>query len=372
MDVDDASSWDTVAVNLTQGIGFYEDNHPTAVRPPVYPLFLAGIYKVFGHSILAARLFQIFLSALTAVLIFALSKKIFNENISLFSGLVCAVYPPLIIYSTIIGSETLFIFLMAASLYALSAAYETGRLKDFVLTGLLLGVTNLCRSTLVFYPFFLAPLLLWVHKKISSVRGLILSFVAALLVISPWTVRNYRCFGGLMLVNVSAGQLFWSGTLKETDGRYVENAFQGYRRFDPFVKDVLVPIEWEREMFRAGMENIRADPLNFAKLTALKFFRFWFEPVGYTLTKRSHAALALVLLCGHALFVVLAFYGMSRPEKISDALLILWALFLYFTVMHNLFAPMPRFRLPIEPFLIPFALSGLVKVQSLWHPKNAV
>src|SRR3989338_5432811 len=46
----DAISYNNIAVNLVQGRGFSHDGAPTADRPPLYPFFLAAIYKTFGRE----------------------------------------------------------------------------------------------------------------------------------------------------------------------------------------------------------------------------------------------------------------------------------------------------------------------------------
>ncbi len=94
--------------------------------------------------------------------------------------------------------------------------------------------------------------------------------------------------------------------------------------------------------------------------------------MGYELTKARSAVLAKGLLAAHGAFVLLAFAGMWFSRGAGERILIILTLFLYFTVMHNLFAPMPRFRLPIEPFLIPF---GILSLQKLWEklrPRHAL
>ena len=41
----------TIAWNLTNGYGYSLNGEiPTARRPPVYPLFLAGLFYLFGKS----------------------------------------------------------------------------------------------------------------------------------------------------------------------------------------------------------------------------------------------------------------------------------------------------------------------------------
>jgi len=356
---DDGVSWDGIAVNLAEGKGFTEnDGSPTSVRPPVYPLFLAGVYKIFGHEPGAARAVQLSLGALTAVFILLIGWKVLDEKSGLWAGLLTAVYPPLIVYVTGIGSETLYAFLLVGTVLLFLLAREKDHPGLYAAAGLALGTANLCRSTLAFFPFFLIAGAFWLGERGKRLKGLVFACVLSFLVILPWTVRNYRVFGGFLLVNISAGQLFWLGTIEETGGRFVELDYPGYRQFDHLSLEK--PIEAEREHFRAGLRNIAANPLGFAKLTVVKFFRLWFEPIGYAMTKERSRAAARILLAAHAALIFLAGWGLYAGRGRAGSLLVLYALFAYFAVMHNLVAPMPRFRLPMEPFIVLFAVHALL------------
>ncbi|HOW89873.1 MAG TPA: hypothetical protein PL037_06295, partial [Elusimicrobiales bacterium] len=44
----DAMAFDSLAWNLAEN-GRYGVDGPTAVRPPAYPFFLAGVYRLAGH-----------------------------------------------------------------------------------------------------------------------------------------------------------------------------------------------------------------------------------------------------------------------------------------------------------------------------------
>ena len=361
MRVDDAGSWDSIGQSLARGDGFVEDGKPTTVRPPVYPLFLASVYKIFGHSPAAARWIQIVLSALAAVFIFWTARLLFDEKTALCAGLSLGIYPPLVVYSAIIGSETLFIFFLSLFLYILTRARMGSSIKPYILSGVTLGLTNLCRSTLSLYPLFFLALLFPLKGARKETMKILTLAAVSLAVMSPWTIRNYLNFKGFMLVNVSSGQLFWTGTILENKGRYVEDTpYEGYRRFDPFLND---PILWEREMFKAGLENIRKNPLGYAGITFYKIGVFLFEPVGYTITKHKSTFLAALLLLVHAALMILAFYGIFLTFESYERFIPFYALFLYFAMMHSIFAPMPRFRLPIEPFLILFAAVGLLRLR---------
>ena len=72
--------------------------------PPLYPYFLASIYAVLGPSLIAVRIVQIVLGALTAVLVTRLSQDLFDEPVPTISGIVVSAYGPLIFYSAAILS----------------------------------------------------------------------------------------------------------------------------------------------------------------------------------------------------------------------------------------------------------------------------
>jgi hypothetical protein len=52
-------------------------------RLPYYPLFLAGIYGIFGEDIFYVQVFQIIIGALTVLLFYLLCLEYFDKRISL-------------------------------------------------------------------------------------------------------------------------------------------------------------------------------------------------------------------------------------------------------------------------------------------------
>ena len=81
-----------------------------------YPFWLIVLYRIFGPSIIIARIFKCVFSAVTCVLIYRLSSR----NIGEFSGRMAAVFctfmPNLIIYCGLHVKETEMIFLIVAFL----------------------------------------------------------------------------------------------------------------------------------------------------------------------------------------------------------------------------------------------------------------
>ncbi|MBI4995182.1 EamA family transporter, partial [Candidatus Peregrinibacteria bacterium] len=86
---------------------------PTYFRLPVYPLFLAGVYSIFGHNYLIAKLAGAAIDSLAVVIFMFIALNVFNNPmISMITGIFLAIYPPLLVYNGIIGTEILFTFLI--------------------------------------------------------------------------------------------------------------------------------------------------------------------------------------------------------------------------------------------------------------------
>ena len=103
-----------------------------------------------------------------------------------------------------------------------------------------------------------------------------------------------------MLVNGGAGQGFWLGSQIETGGRYVPREHPSYRPLDSTLQD---PILWEKANFQAGLQNIKANPWGYLRLTARKFVPQWFEPVGGVALREKSETLYFLLLIFHAAFI---------------------------------------------------------------------
>ncbi|MBU0951926.1 MAG: glycosyltransferase family 39 protein [Elusimicrobia bacterium] len=360
---DDSASWDAVAWNVRSGNGFTEaDGNPTSVRPPIYPLFLASIFFAFGHNLLIVKIAQALINAFIIVFACLIALEIFNKKIAQITGILLCFYPPLIVYTGIIGSETLFTLLITIVIYAIIVGLKKENILVIVIAVLLTGVTNLCRSTLLFYPFFLSVgIYLLLRKKYSFLtisRSLILLIFITFIPVIPWTVRNYFTFGKLLLVNVSSGELLWAGSYLPWDGiSKTDRDADFYKLFA--VHKIKNPVVLEKNMQKEAFKNITSHPAGFLKLTVKKFFRFWFQPVGQELVSKKSKVTGYLMYFFHALWLLFAVIGFYVSKDRRIIYMPITVLFIYFTIMHNLVAPIARYRLPIEPLIMIFAACGL-------------
>ncbi|MBN1913114.1 MAG: glycosyltransferase family 39 protein, partial [Candidatus Omnitrophica bacterium] len=156
----DAQEYDELALNLLAGKGFINFNtgKPTAWRVPLYPIFLASIYSVFGHNYTAVRIVQCLLGAFLCVLIYLIAKEIFSSRVALIASLTLCFYKPYILYSYFGGpgflfSENLFTFLLAVFVYFITRSFlPKPGVSNSIIAGFLLGLMALTRPVASLLP----------------------------------------------------------------------------------------------------------------------------------------------------------------------------------------------------------------------------
>ncbi|MFZ3215780.1 MAG: glycosyltransferase family 39 protein [Candidatus Acidiferrales bacterium] len=188
---------------LGQGYGspYWQETGPTAWLTPVYPVLVAGAYRVFGihtpHAFFAMALLNILFSAGTCVPIFYIGKRLGGAGVASGAAWLWAVLPDAIIIPyQWIWDTSLSALLLATILWATLELAETQRLRDWCGYGLLWGfalMTNPALGSLL--PFFLgwAAYRAWKQGQLHVSRPALAIGIAVLCCV-PWTVRNYVVF----------------------------------------------------------------------------------------------------------------------------------------------------------------------------------
>ncbi len=228
--LDDMFQYDMLARSLASGNGYrwysqadldlvksYVDIHfiapnydprgiLTTFRAPGYPFLLAAVYAVSGLEwrFFAARLVNAFLGASLAPLTYLLGRCLFpdKEEIARFGGIALAVYPMLVIYPLALATENLFFPLVLGGLLALLRAQASGRDRDYLVAGALLGAATLTRSVIF---GFVGLAALWIWFALRQRRGALLFTAAVAALVLPWTIRNTMLEGQFTFVENSLG-----------------------------------------------------------------------------------------------------------------------------------------------------------------------
>ena len=223
MDADHIHAWEqgNVARALVAGQGFgspFASGQPSAVMPPVYPLVVAGFFRVFGvhtaRSILAVHAFDCLINALACIPILLLARRSFGDQAALWAAWAWAISPYGIYFSAAWAWSThLLLLCLCWLLYLVQELECSSRLGLWAGFGLLAGFAGLTEpSVLVLIPFLLA-LAAWRLARAGQ-RWLLPGTVASLTlatVLLPWLIRDALVFHRFIPLRDSMGLELWMG-----------------------------------------------------------------------------------------------------------------------------------------------------------------
>ncbi len=205
----DSEGYYNLAVNLIDHGSFSRRSAPPFLpdntRTPLYPLFVAGVFLVFGKSLSALATVQIIISAATAWLIFDVGRRVAGVGVAVTAALLFAFDLSGFVYAHAILTETLFTFVMLAAVAVLMRALRRSSALPFAAAGMLAGLAALCRPVALY--FFVPAIAIIVfadwHNRPQAIARSVLFLAAFGATLSPWIVRNQRTFG---VANVSGIQ----------------------------------------------------------------------------------------------------------------------------------------------------------------------
>ena len=188
----------------------------TAEHPPLYSVVLAGPALLGLDSADAFRLAGAVFGAGTIALVGLLGRRLAGERAGLIAAALAAVYPTLIAADGALMSETLYGLLTAASLLAAYRLVEAAALPKQparpaaqgslagrgVVLGALVALTALTRGeALLLLPLVLVPVL----RSPAGRRASLVALAAFLVVLTPWTARNWIVFNRPVAIATNSG-----------------------------------------------------------------------------------------------------------------------------------------------------------------------
>ncbi|HNT76583.1 MAG TPA: glycosyltransferase family 39 protein, partial [Anaerolineae bacterium] len=150
----DAEGFHLLAVNVLAGRGFaigWEPPFcPTAVRTPLYPLFLMGSYLLLGAQPAHAVLLQVLLEALTTALVIRLGRDLGGRRAGALAGLLYALNGTTQRYTGYLLSEMLLLPLIAAALLLTARALHRPTPSRVASSALFWGLALLTKPNIQF------------------------------------------------------------------------------------------------------------------------------------------------------------------------------------------------------------------------------
>lgn len=362
---------------------------PDSFRSPGYPLLIAlsfllggdiGFYPIVIYT-------QIILSVLLVPLTFYLGIRFLPLWGATAAACLVAFSPHLISMTSYLLTETLFAFIFITAIICFYHAIKRQHVFLFIFAGFLFGYAYLTNETVLFIPFLLAIIGLFTNgfrsKKIME-KQLLLKVSLFLFVFSLFP-------GGWALYNINLPHDAPKGSSRAiatlSHGAYPDFIYKDPRfKYFPYREDPMQPafgssLDNFKKIFWTRFKERPGRYLRWYLLEKPYYLWSWnilqgqgdvyVYPVITSLYKSSEIANATreSMKHLHPLILILAIAGIpllyitywrgKGAVNIPDTPIILFIICIYFTLLYTIFAPWPRYSIPLRPILYLVALWSL-------------
>jgi uncharacterized membrane protein len=358
-----------------------------ALRTPGYPAFLAGCQAVLGEHPMGVRLVQALLGTLTVWLVYRLVDEVAGPDrgpcgpagaageagshdgiARMAAGLAC-VHPYLILMSSLILSEALFVPLALAVLWGMGALWNRfGRNSapqqrggKLATAGIALGVGVAAGGAILvrpswslFVPFLVGSWLVSVSGKrerlVGAVRMAGVLTLGLVVVMGPWWIRNARIYGRFVPTAIWLGASLYDGWNPKATGAS-DMTFLAEPEIWP-----LDELTQDTELTRRALSFVRDHPRRVLELAVVKLGRFWSPWPNAPGFRSLWLVVPAALVMGPLMFLMGCGLWLRRRD------LRVWMLFAgplcYFCLLHMAFASSMRYRVPAEAPALGLAAIG--------------
>jgi len=366
----DPDEYGVLGINLLHGHGFAyaSDQGPTVYRGPLYPAFIALVLWLgnawYPDSVWIA---QCLLHGLTCLFVYLLAKRFVNRSRAIFIGLCCAVYPVLFWFAPRMWNEMLLMFFMVCLLYVTLRVFEKLTIPGSACIGVIIGLMCLAKATFLVLVIAL-PLCFLVLYPVKRLRYILTIAFTALIIVLPWTLRNYVLVKRVIPVHTGAGfnikvgnaiarsyfsdplaySVLWDKNIDQ-----IQSLTAGLSSKRP-----LRDLEEEDIYMASAIDELQSDFHLLLKRIAVNGLNFWY--IGETRLKS--AVLILLKFPIFVLSIISIIAGLKMGEKRIWIFLIV---ILAYWCAHLPFAANGRLSVPVMPLVMLLALLSWPKGDSI-------
>lgn len=369
--VSDSVMYHEFAKSISSGNGYaFPAGNLTAYWPVGTPAIYAFLYTLFGESFFVIAVFNLVVGLLTLVLMMALARLWFNEPTAYIVGILYAIWPSQIQFTTILASETIFnVFILLGLFFWYRPQSNT--LSNWIIGTIFFVAATYVRPIALLIPFILIGLSFLRGFDFKQLFGSsLVAVITMTILIAPWAARNYDLFDEFVLISTNGGPVFWMGNNPDSTGEYM-----------PLPENLEFDSETERaDYFKSeAIKHIKQEPGIFAKRLVKRFVDYYrsenigvnwnIEGIKQKGLDKTVLPLKLISSGYWVLLVLLAVYGgigLIRSEGFYNAITAtpIIALIGYNTALHTIIASGDRYHFPIIPFI------GLLAAYALFRIKN--
>lgn len=371
----DPDGYRALADNLVAHGVFGHRDVPTAYRPPLYPLLVAGCLAASADARWTIAACHLALGIFTVLLTAWLGRNWGLGRFAWLAALLVACDPILLHQSALVMTETLATCLATVALAIMTLGASSGRGRTWAAAGGCLGAAALCRPTFLAWAALVIVALACKRQTWTARPRAITPFIAALLAaLVPWAARNQLALGRPTVTTTHGGYTLLLGNnegyydhLRRAPWRAVwradelDRSLSASRVGDEFASD--------RREYELAWQTIRRQPGMFAYACLLRVVSFWNVLPHRTVEPEPAVVrwLRYATAVWYTLVFGLAAVAIGSLAVRPPAAAWLWGtcLIASFTAMHVVYWSDMRMRAPLMPVVCLAAAAGLQKIVAL-------
>jgi 4-amino-4-deoxy-L-arabinose transferase-like glycosyltransferase len=250
---------------------------PYSIQLPGPALVLAGLWKVTGdYRYIDLQVLQLLVDTAMIFLLYWVTLRLFRRRrAALVAAAAYAGLLPVAAFMTIPFYDAWAVFIPTAALALFLKADEAARPWPWLaLEGLVVGFGLYFRFGLVLVPLILGLASLVRGERRRAITSALLPTVVALLVLAPYTIRNYATFDRFIPANTGFGQVLWQGLGEE------KNSFGAVNSDEETAEKIVRPErpdlqygtpEYDDFLRVKAVDAIREHPGHYVNLLARRF-----------------------------------------------------------------------------------------------------
>ncbi len=325
----------------------------SAYMPPAYVYYIVPFLEIDNIWIRNVLLYssQIILSIFVLIMIYYLTKDIFNEKVALIASFIYAVFPEFIFTIGVSGPVVHFHLAIIAILYVFHKENLT-TYKQIILLSLLFAIGIYLRSDFLLY--FMILMFYLIYKKNYKNAILVTTFVAILL--SPWQIRNYMIFDEPVITtnggfNIYRGH-YPGSSFKFLTGDDVQQELKANFSNPKF--DLIQNKVFNKYAVKYFKENLAKDTFE----GIVNIFKFIFIQ---TEDPRSTNPLYFI---PWLIMLPLSIYGMIKSRGLNINTYIYLYIIINIAIVFIFFA-IPRYQTLAKIVLVPYFAFGIVELMKI-------
>jgi hypothetical protein len=255
-------------------------------------------------------------------------------------------------------------------------------MRLFAIAGIFCGLATLCRPVALFFPLALLVVLLIKLYYKKALQFCAIFVLGVILAITPWIVRNAIVFKRFIPITDSVFGAPLHVGLQNT-GVIDKQAQREVREIVGSLEtgNSEEPSETSLAVLKRGLSTILGNPVTYLKLSSLRMFHYWlprswsetlfiesdFHDLlefhrGFEPQKISLLAIKTLLLLIDTIVIILGITGIILTFKERKGMLIA-SVVVYFAFIYAAVHAIPRYRVPLMPYVIIFAVVCILSIK---------